>query len=66
MSNGLRSRRRSLTQIFAMPLALGVVSAIGLVVALVGDDLWDVLGWLGLGIPLIITTWCMVRARHAG
>lgn len=49
-----------------MPLALGVVSTIGLVVALVGDDLWDVLGWLGLGIPLIITTWCMVRARHAG
>ncbi len=47
-------------QIFARPLALGVLSAIGLLAALVGDDLfWDGIGWIGLGIPLAVTAWCL-------
>ncbi len=54
-------------QIFAMPLVLGVLSAIGLVAALVGDDLfWDGIGWVGLGIPLLVTGWCLYRSKAAG
>jgi hypothetical protein len=54
-----------LSRIFAVPFALGVVSAAGLVFALVGDGLWDALGWLGLGIPLIVTAWCLLPLRRA-
>lgn len=54
-----RPASRPLPQIFAVPLAIGVVSAIGLVAALVGDDIWDAIGWIGLGIPLAVTLWCV-------
>ena len=36
-----RPGRRSLTQIFAWPLAVGALSTVGLVSALVGDGVWD-------------------------
>jgi len=52
-----RPAARPLPQIFAIPIVLGVVSAIGLAVALVGDDVWDAIGWIGLGIPLAVTAW---------
>lgn len=55
---------RPLSRIFAIPLALGLVSAVGLVAALVGDDLWDMIGWLGLGIPLAVTIWCLWRPKQ--
>jgi hypothetical protein len=56
-----RNAQRPLSRIFAVPLALGIASAIGLVAALVGDKAWDVAGWLGLGIPLGVTVWCLWR-----
>ena len=59
-----RPQARPLPQIFAMPLALGIVSTIGLVAALVGDDVWDAIGWIGLGIPLAVTMWCL-RSKSA-
>lgn len=45
---------RSLQQIFAMPAAVAVASAVGLVAALVGDGLWDVLSWLTLGLAVAL------------
>jgi len=56
-----RRRNRSLGEIFAMPVLLGVLSAIGLVVALLGDEIWDAVGWVGLGIPLLIAVWYLLR-----
>jgi hypothetical protein len=56
-----RRRIRSLGEIFAMPVLLGVLSAIGLVVALLGDEIWDAVGWVGLGIPLLIAVWYLLR-----
>lgn len=50
---------RPLPRIFAVPIVLGVVSTIGLIAALVGDDIWDAIGWIGLGIPLAVTVWCL-------
>lgn len=55
--------QRPLSRIFAIPLALGLVSAVGLIAALVGDDIWDMIGWLGLGIPLAVTVWCLWRPK---
>lgn len=54
-----RSAPRPLSRIFAVPLVLGLVSTIGLVAALVGDDVWDAIGWIGLGIPLAVAAWCV-------
>ena len=41
--------RRSTASIFAWPLAIAVASVAGLVSALVGDGVYDILSWLLLG-----------------
>jgi hypothetical protein len=49
-----RGVRRSLGQIFAAPLLLGWLSGIGLISALLGDNVWDALSWVALGIPVFV------------
>ena len=46
-----------LWRIFAAPILLGVLSAIGLTTALVGDGLWDIASWLCLGLPVAVSLW---------
>ncbi|MCF0041234.1 hypothetical protein [Dyadobacter fanqingshengii] len=41
-------------KVWRAPLIIGLFSMIGLLSALTGDDLWDVLSWLTLGIPVLI------------
>jgi hypothetical protein len=55
---------QSLRQIFAWPLAIAVVSVVGLVAALTGDGLRDVLSWIALGVPILAVAWAM-RARRS-
>jgi hypothetical protein len=50
---------QSLRQIFKTPLLLAVITAAGLVSALVGDDLWDALSWAALAIPLVVAAWAI-------
>ncbi|UFH51994.1 hypothetical protein [Spirosoma sp. KNUC1025] len=40
--------------IWTMPILLGISSLAGLISALVGNDGWDTLSWLMLGIPLLV------------
>jgi hypothetical protein len=49
--------QRSAYQVFAVPIALGVLSAVGLVAALLGDDVWDAASWFALGIPCAVMAW---------
>lgn len=56
--------RRSLRAIFAVPLAIGVVSIVGLISALTGDGWRNALSWAGLGIPVLAVLWAM-RARRS-
>jgi hypothetical protein len=42
-----RSRNRT----FLWPAVVGVATAIGLISALLGDGVWDVLSWLTLALP---------------
>jgi len=53
--------------IFRWPLALALLSLFGLVSALVGDELYDLLSWLSLGIPLLLigVVWARLRRRPA-
>jgi hypothetical protein len=43
---------RSNTAIFRWPLLIAVLTAIGLLSALVGDDGWDALSWALLAVPV--------------
>lgn len=36
------------------PIALGVISAVGLVAGLVSDQVGDIIAWIGLGLPLAV------------
>ncbi|MBO9551503.1 hypothetical protein [Pseudomonas sp.] len=44
-------RSRSTARVFAWPAAIALLAALGLFAALLGDGAWDMLSWLGLGIP---------------
>jgi len=46
-------------EVFRIPIWLGAASAIGLVSALLGDDIWDVLSWLAILAPVaaVILAW---------
>ena len=48
-------------QVFAAPLAIAILSTVGLISALVGDDLWDVLSWLNLAVPVAVILYCWLR-----
>jgi hypothetical protein len=50
----MHNHLHSLRQIFAMPIVLGVLSAIGLLAALLGDGIWDTVSWLTLAYPISI------------
>jgi hypothetical protein len=38
-------KQRSLPRVFAIPILLGISSVVGLLAALLGDDVWDALSW---------------------
>ncbi|MFN3788848.1 hypothetical protein [Massilia sp.] len=56
---------RTRTQIWAMPVLLAVLTAIGLVAALFGDGVWDLVSSLTLGAPVAVGAWYALRRRHA-
>lgn len=49
-------------QIWKAPIVLGIVSAIGLVSALLGDGIWDALSWVALTAPIAAALWSVVHA----
>lgn len=40
--------------IYRIPLALSAIIAVGLLSALLGDGLWDVISWVLLAVPLLL------------
>ncbi|MDN5941604.1 MAG: hypothetical protein L0H94_06960 [Nitrospira sp.] len=59
MSLSLSSR-----QVWGMPIVLAVLSASGLITALLGDGIWDILSWIGLAAPVVAVGWYMTRIRR--
>ncbi len=43
---------KSNAAIFRWPLLIAVLTAVGLLAALVGDDVWDALSWALLAVPV--------------
>ncbi len=48
---------------FALPLLIGLLSAVGLLSALLGDGAWDAMAWLGLGLPAVLGAWPLLPKR---
>lgn len=44
-------------KLWGAPIALGILTAIGLVSALVGDGWWDAVSALALGAPVAVGIW---------
>jgi len=58
-------RTQSLRRVFGVPLVLAVLSAVGLVSALLGDGVWDALSWLALGLPVLLIGYFCARRKAA-
>jgi hypothetical protein len=59
-----RPQRQSLRATFLAPLVIAIVSTAGLISALVGDGVWDVVSWVGLSVPVAVMVWYVwVRPR---
>ncbi len=56
-------RRFSLSEIFVWPLLLAIVTGVGLVAALLGNDIWDVISWIALLSPIAVTGWALAHRR---
>lgn len=62
---GRRAQGHSLGGIFAVPGLLAIASIVGLLSALIGDEIWDALSWVTLGIPIAVIGW-MLRPHARG
>jgi|GEM_PF-1221891 len=47
--------------VFGIPALIAAISLVGLVSALVGDELLDVISWTTLGIPVAVMLWAYAR-----
>ena len=53
--------RAALRATWTIPIALALLSVVGLVAALTGDGWRDALGWAGLAAPMVATGWAIRR-----
>lgn len=56
---------RAHTRVWPAPIALGVLSAIGLTAALLSDQAGDWIAWLTLATPVAISLWYSLRRSQA-
>lgn len=52
-------------RVWAVPVALGVLTASGLLSALVSEGWGDVWSWIGLGIPVAVMGWYGLPLRRS-
>jgi len=57
---------RTLGQIFAAPIVVGVLSIVGLLAALIGDGWWDAASWLALTLPILLYLFFVLRRKRLG
>ncbi len=60
----MKSRDLGLKAIFAVPAAVAALSLFGLIAALIGDGVWDGIGWLTLGVSPVVLAWALIARRH--
>jgi hypothetical protein len=50
-------------RLWSLPLLIALLTAGGLVVALLGDEIWDAVSWLMFAAPLTSVAWILSRPR---
>ena len=50
-------------RLWSLPLLIALLTAGGLLVALLGDGIWDALSWLMFAAPLTSIAWILTRPR---
>lgn len=53
-------------RLWGWPIVLGLLSASGLLTALLSDGWGDWWSWLALGLPLAMMAWFGLKGRRAG
>ena len=51
------SQSNSFRKVYGAACVLAVVTASGLLSALLGDGVWDSLSWIALAVPLAVIAW---------
>jgi len=54
-------KKGNLRHVFAIPLAIAIISLAGLISALIGDGPLDVTSWVALGLPVVVVLWASLR-----
>jgi hypothetical protein len=55
--------RPSFVRLWGMPIVLAILTAVGLIAALLGDGVLDVVSAIALGIPVLLGTWHSLRRQ---
>ena len=55
--------KRPFLRLWGAPIALAVLTIVGLISALVGDGAWDMASAVALGIPVLTGAWYALRRR---
>ena len=50
-------------RMWGVPILIGIITAVGLIAALLGDDVWDALSAVALAIPVVVAGWYSL-AKH--
>lgn len=58
------SRDSVFLHVFGKPIILALISMAGLIAALVGDGLLDVVSWIALGYIVAVTVWYVWIAKQ--
>ncbi len=59
----MKPRQSNFWKVFGTPTIIALFTAAGLFAALLGDGTWDVLSWVGLGIPAVLALRGLLQRR---
>jgi hypothetical protein len=51
-------------RVYRAPLFLSVLTIVGLLSALLGDELWDAISWVLLVVPLSVMSFSLYRSKN--
>jgi hypothetical protein len=54
---------RAFLRLWGVPVLLAILTTIGLVAALLGDGLWDLVSGIALGVPVLLGIWHSLRKQ---
>lgn len=55
--------KKTFWKVWGTPAIIGILSAIGLFSALTGDGFYDLISWLALGVPVVVTVWFLAKKK---